>query len=871
MRLVLLLAWRHLTHRPGATLLSALGIGLGIAAVVSVLVIDHNTLLSQEALRDPSEAESDLLIQPLVGGAESYPALSAELRSQPFLNGVTTHAKQNWALVIEGQTRAGVEVLAVDEHAATELSAYAVAEGEDLDFVSQAGAPGRPELLMAPALAAELGLSVGSLVELTRPPPRRQPVTRCIDGEIVVIPPPRTEREALSTRYSFRVAGLLEPTRLGYAPQRVLISAQEGAQLFGRDFKPLFWANFDPSAMTLDAVRAELKGRYEVYAPERALVGQAPEEAAFRSGVRLCGFLALFLGLYIIFNTMSMSLVERVRQIGLLRALGVTRGRLLLIFLTEGLALALLGAALSVLLSERIVTLLQSLGITTLGFGKPLEIVEVPWSQVLAVMAAGVAFSLLGIVYPFLRASRLSVIDALRRGVIEMSRDPFTGTRRSILLGLLALVPVAWFIGAPGEGLVAEPLYRAFLLAVALVGGALALLLLFARLLPAAAAALLGLSQGPAATLARVTVSAARHRVFATVTGLMLVFAAIFLVVSVLESLKAETRDFARSALDRRLFVRLSPEGAVRLGELRANAPELQHLVPIDVEAYGPFTVRALADVHLEQGPLSADTQLRRRFSREPTLLLSKRCARDMGYAEGDLVPLVTPAVGLVDFEVLAVLDDYGFAPDDRVWGVVSAAMMKQYWCQDIEELGDLFVCWAPQVPLERLQQFETALRSRLGEEHVLAFRRGEDIAEESLAALDRDFAIFYAILVLTVLLAAVGVLNAMVIAVLERRREIGLLRAVGLTGAQVARMLLAESGVFGVLGGLAGLLLGLPLAIVATRTLTTVSDLPLSFQLTPSSLGLVLGGAVLVALLAVLYPALRANRLRLSSVMRYE
>jgi len=185
--------------------------------------------------------------------------------------------------------------------------------------------------------------------------------------------------------------------------------------------------------------------------------------------------------------------------------------------------------------------------------------------------------------------------------------------------------------------------------------------------------------------------------------------------------------------------------------------------------------------------------------------------------------------------------------------------------------LGDDFVAWAPGVTAARMGPMRAEVEQIVGAGNVLRLQRGEDIAATYLAQHDKDFGIFYAILLLTVMLAAVGVLNAMVIAVLERRREIGLLRAVGLTGGQVARMLLVESGAFGVLGGLLGLALGLPLAVVCARALTALSHLDLSFELAPRALGAVLAGAVLVALLAVLYPALRANRLKIAEVMRYE
>jgi putative ABC transport system permease protein len=691
-----------------------------------------------------------------------------------------------------------------------------------------------------------------------------------VDGKLVVLPAPRTAA-ASGAKVPFQIVGVLAPTQLGFHDHRVLTTFEQGRALFGRDLNARFWADFDTGAMDFQGVEAALRAGFIVHAPKRALAGLAPQEAAFRSGVRLCGFLALFLGLYIIFNTMSMSLVERVRQIGLLRALGMTRGRLLGLFLTEGLVLALIGAAGAAVLAERIVAAMERMQITTLGFGKPIEITEVPWVPVIAIMGAGVLFALLGITYPFVRASKLSVIDALRRGVIELSRDPFTGTRRTVLLGLLALVPVAWMIGAPEGGFVPLPMYRAFLLAFGIVGGALALLLIFSNVLPRLAGALLSLLRGPAMVLARSTVSSARHRVFATVTGLMLVFAAVFLVVSVLESLKAETRQFAQAALTNRLYVRTTPEGADRLAELRAASPQLESLAPVNVEIHSPFLVRALDARMLRLGSLAKRTPQRRDFVWKPTLILSTQCADDFGYAVGDRVTLATAADGPVPFEVIAVTDEYGFAPDDRVYSVVSNEIMKRYWCLEAEAIGDLFVAWAPGLDEADAGPLEAAIAGVIGPENVLSVRHGEAVARGYVADLDRNFAIFYAILVLTVILAAVGVLNAMVISVLERRREIGLLRAVGLTGGQVARMLLAEAGAFGVLGGVLGLAIGIPLATVSAEALTALSHMDLAFELTPRALAAVLGGAVLVALAAVLYPALRANRLRLSSVMRYE
>ena len=878
MSFVLLMAWRHLVFRPGKTLASILGIAVGMATVVSVLVVDHNTLLSQQAGTPVSQPDADLLIQPDVSAERGLDEVREDLAAEPLLSRVTAFASGTLALQTTERKRAGLELMGLDPGAATELGAYLVNEGEDLDHELDA-----PQLLLSAVLAEELGVAVGDEVYLSEPPRSRAPRIHCVGGRLVSRPaaggpgarggrggrPAGDDAEPVP--YPFRVVGLIAPSRLGYAKNRALTTFGAATETLGARTDVRFWADLDTGASDLPSIQRRLGDRYVVTAPRQSLAGLAPEERAFRSGVRFCGFLALFLGLYIIFNTMSMSLVERVRSIGLLRALGTTGGRLMAVFFTEGLVLALLGAGASLGLANLIVDLMVDYRITTLGFGKPLVITEWPVVPVVAVLATGILFCLAGVLYPFLRAARLSVIDALRRGVIELARDPFTGVRRSILVGLLAVVPVAWVVGAPSDEYVQQPLYEAVLLGFGLVGAAFALLLLVPGLLAGLSKLLTSPFRGAAATLTRATLSAARHRVFGTVSGLMLVFTAIFLIVSVLESLKEETRGFGERALSGRLYVRVGTEGAGRVDELKALAPEFTSLRPLDAEVTSSFKVRAVDVKQLAvAGPLSDRPQDLEAFRNEDTILLSTRCADDLGKRPGDFVRLATRASGLKDFLVLAVTDEYGFAPDDRVWGVVSAEVMLNEWCVDMRLPGGSWVAWTPGLTPERADELRLAATELLGDE-LLDLSRGEDITAAYVADLDRNFAIFYAILLLTVILAAVGILNAMVIAVMERRREIGLLRVVGLTGPQVAGMLLLESGALGVLGGLFGLALGIPLAVVTADALTAVSHLDLAFQLTPRALGGVLGGATFVSLAAVLLPALRANGLELSRVVRYE
>jgi putative ABC transport system permease protein len=868
---MLLLAWRHLAFRPGKTLASVLGIAVGLATVVTVLVVDHNTLLTQDEQRTQGDPDADLIIEPDRSSPLGLDEIAESLGAESTLVGVTAWGRTSLSLQVDGKAKSGIDLFAVEAAARDHHQAWAVEEGEDLDFESDV-----PQLLVSPDVAERAGLAVGDLIELAEPAPRRKgPVVLCLDGQWTV---ERTAggggdggRAPVASVHPFRVVGILAPTRLGFGMGRAITTLSVASDRFGRKLNTLFWADIDRTRTDLVQVTQLLGDSYVVTAPRRSLVGLAPEERAFRSGVRFCGFLALFLGLYIIFNTMSMSLVERVRSIGLLRAMGLSRGRLAGIFLLEGLALAALGAGASLWLAKQLVSILESAGITTLGRGKPLEITEIPWNEISAVLITGVVFCLLGVLYPFVRASRLSVIDALRRGVIELARDPFTGVRRSVLIGLLAVVPVAWIVGAPTGEWMAPALYEAVLMAFGLLGSAFALLLLVPGLLRGLGNLFTAPFKGPAASLARATLATARHRVFGTVSGLMLVFTAIFLIISVLESLKAETRNFGDRALTGNVYLKLGPQAAQRLPELRRLAPELARLLPLTAEVGGGFTVRGIDGSLLDDGPLRNNAAVRGAFLSRPSILLSTRCADDLGKGVGDTVRLATYADGIVDFEVLAVTDAYGFSPDDRVFGAVSAEIMASAWCEDGEALPGWFMSRSPGTGTGRADELATLVAGLVGEEELVALVRGEDVTEGYVADLERNFAIFHAILALTVLLAAVGILNAMVIAVMERRREIGLLRAVGMTGGQLAAMLFAESGVLGALGGLFGLVLGIPLAAATCKALTEMSHLDLAFSLEPRALGAVLGGAIAISILAILLPALRAKHLSLSRVVRYE
>jgi putative ABC transport system permease protein len=129
------------------------------------------------------------------------------------------------------------------------------------------------------------------------------------------------------------------------------------------------------------------------------------------------------------------------------------------------------------------------------------------------------------------------------------------------------------------------------------------------------------------------------------------------------------------------------------------------------------------------------------------------------------------------------------------------------------------------------------------------------------LADLQDDFVLFDIILFLTAILAGLGVLNGQLLSALERRKELGVLRALGMTSGQVAGSVLVESTILGIFGGVLGLMVGAGLTPVLVSSLRVLSGLALPLRSAGPWLLYALIGAVMVSVLAALYPIWRSNR----------
>lgn len=857
MRLASRIAWRSLVSRPGRTVTSALGIAVGVAAVLSVLIVDHNTILT-EVLRRPSySGHPDVEIRPLETAAPGKDIPEALRRDGDlrqlmpiFTSRIRLHPASPAAAL-------DVELIALDPAAGDRFGAWQIVDGDGFQSMSA------HDVLLPRSLAQELHLAPGDTLGLQRAlPPRRE----CADGKVVQV----QEEQLLSAVQPFTVAGLIEDDHLGRR-RAALVPFSAGLELFaGAYVQVQYWARLAPEAIYQD-VRERLKAGFVVDKPKSALVGERVDQRAFRKSIRIAAMLSLLLGLFVIYNAFSLALVERVREIGLLRAIGLTQTEIAFAVVLEGAILAVLGALAGLALSLLVVFGMVEAGITTLGFNKPLSIHEIPWSTVMVVLAAGAGAALLGVIAPLFRVRRMAVIEAVRAGQIAYQPDPGRFVRALLLALLPGLLIVVYVAATPPLGERQDDVFRIVAKISLWLSATFGLVLLLPKLLQGAVVGvlrLLLLFRPVERPIAVATTRGSHHRVFGSTIGIALVLAAVMAIHGITASLMDESARFADRTMAGRIFLQTNPMLKADVAKA-AQLDGVSAFYSLSAEVAAPFWVRGVdAEAAIAFVPqLQASQHLADEFRAGRSIVLSEFLAQNYDYRVGDEVKL-SSSKGPVAVRVAAIGDEFGYFPDDRSFAVMADHEFARVFCMD-DTRGSQYVFHVDDE--RRAGGIRDAILGRLPQGDVLRLRTAAEIKHFYLADMARDFWIFQVILGLTALLAFVGLWNSLTVAMLERRREIGLLRTLGFTPAQLGGMLAAESVALGLVGGGLALLAGGPVSHYLVEAIRVISRYDVRYVLGTSGMLWVPVLAAGLALLATVPPAMRVRSLVVASATRME
>jgi len=849
------LAWRSAAAAKGRTAVTVLGVALGVAVSLAIRVANESVLASFRQSLDAVAGRTTLQVTAGEPGVDER--LFRPLRETPGVAKASPIIESTVAL--EGATRDVLLVLGVDVLADQGFRDYRVAAeagegGEEAGALSLISEPGA--VLVTRRFAEAHGLRVGSAFRVLGPGgPRRLMVRgllelegagRALDGRFALM-------DIAGAQLAFDKVGRLD---------RIDVVTEPGA---------------DPRAVAA-RIRERLGGGVTVEAPEARNRQVEAMLASFQLNLNVLSLIALFVGLFLIYNATATSVVRRRREIGLFRSLGVTRGQVAALVLAEagvvGLAGGMLGVGLAAAMARYALEAMATTVSSLFAFVRPPAPTLPPRLAAYAVLG-GTAVALFSALVPALEAAAVSPREALGRGSLERRRQGFA---LMLAAGVLCL-GAAYAATRPGP-VGGAPVFGYAAAFLVLLGAAL-----LAPAAVAAAAAVarpLLLTRGRSATagLAVVNLRRTLWRNAGTVAAMAVGLAMLVSVATMIGSFRRTVDLWLAQTVRADLLVSTAGRSVkgtdARIPERYAGAVAR---IP-GVAAVDPFRGIRMAKDGRRFVLGSGDMRVQGSRSRllflegesaavlaearaEDAVVVSETFAVAAGVRRGDTLRLPTPA-GERAFRVAGVFYDY---TTEGGLVVMDRGLFRRLW--DDPFVSSIAVYLAPGAD-------PAAVRARIleilrGRPDVVVFTN-QALRRHVLAIFDQTFAITYALQAIALVVAVLGILNTVMASVMERQREIGTLRALGFTRAQVFRLVGGEAAALGALGNVLGVAAGIALSLVLIYVINKQS---FGWSIQFSVPAAALAGYALLALAAAAAagaaPAWRAASTPVAQALRYE
>ncbi len=865
-RALLRVAGSQALRRPLQSGLLVLGVALGVAVVVAIDLANGSALAAFELSTDAVAGRASHRV---VGGPTGIDeAVYARLRIQAGLRAS--------APVVEGLVAvrelgsAPVTLLGVDPFAEPPFRSFLNTGGgggaDDDDAAGGSQSDGDAALtaflvqpgtvLLSRTVAERSGLTVGDPLAVST---GSREVTLTVAG--LLDPADDLTRRALEGLLIADISTAQETLgRLGQLDRIDLLLPRDPA----------------PAEAALSRVRAVLPPGYDVVPASEQQATVAAMTGAFQLNLTALSLLALLVGMFLIFNTVRFSVVQRRPLIGTLRTLGVTRREIFGIILAEAVFLgalgSLLGLALGVVLGRAAVGLVTQT-INDLYFVVTVRDVPVPAGTLLRGGLLGVAAAVVAALLPAMEATAVPPVTALRRSDFEAKSRQ--GVPRVLALAGLCLLAAGALLALPGERVDVG------------FAGMAALVFAFALATPAITLALMAVARpvtgrlfGMVGRMAPRDVTRALSRTAVAIAALMVAVCVSIGVSLMVGSFRQTVILWLEDTLRADVFVSPAAVTAARgRGTLDpdlvpdlAAMPEVARLstaqpVTLRSPELGPVNVVAVTeDIAGGRRPYLAAKvpadQVWGLVRRGDAVTVSEPFARRHKVGVGDTLTLQSES-GPRRYEIVGVFYDYG---NQQGTVFLADAAYRDGWSDDRITSVGLFL-----VPGVDADAFVRDLPARLpGQRLSVQSTRG--LRTAVLQVFDRAFAITYALQVLAILVAFIGVLSALMALQIERQREFATLRATGFTQRQLGALSFLETGLIGAVAGLLSWPAGLSLALLLIYVINRRSfGWTIQTQLEPTVFLRALLLAVAAALLAGLYPAWRLGRLPIARALREE
>jgi putative ABC transport system permease protein len=626
-----------------------------------------------------------------------------------------------------------------------------------------------------------------------------------------------------------------------------------------------------------------LKQRIQRIAPPAVLVETASQNAErnsdqirdelgfLRIALLVFAFVALFVGAFLIFNTFSITVAQRVREFGMLRTLGAGRGQILGSVVVEALAIGLLGALLGLAGGYAIATGLNALFVA-IGIDLPSTALITKTRTVVAALLIGIGVTVVSSFVPALRSTRVPPIAAMlalelprsrRRGIVYAAIAALLGTAG------MAMVLIGLFGGAEGGGA-----------AGLMGGGAVAVILGVSLFSPRLVRPLASLAGRPLELLRHLTGRLAREntqrnpaRTAVTAAALMIGLAVVAFVTVFAAGIKSSIATAVDDSLQGELVIQnsdgfspISPNAATAaervpgvelVATLRAAQAKLLNgkggkprVSSLDRDAGDVLTID-----WTEGGPQAL------RSLGGDEVILDKAFASGNGFELGDRVRLLTQVGAQPELRVVGEFEDNA---DLLGSAIVTQGLMARRFDQRDDVLD--FVKLAPGADAGAVQGRLVKLMDR--DFPVAEVRNQQELKENQEEQINQLLGLIYALLALAVIVSLFGIANTLALSIHERTRELGMLRAIGMSRRQVRTMIRYEAVITALIGALLGMVLGVIFAALIAQPL---EDEGFALSYPVGTLLLMLVFAAFAGVLAAIPPARRASRLDVLEALQYE
>jgi putative ABC transport system permease protein len=628
-------------------------------------------------------------------------------------------------------------------------------------------------------------------------------------------------------------------------------------------------------AQAEDELRGSLGAGFQVAPPSGR--GQQFESmiAAYSMMVNISSLFALFIGMFIIYNSFAIAVTQRRSEIGILRALGATRGQIRWLFLGESAVTGLIGSlgglAFGVLIARGIAASIGTLINDVYGVAQRAEDVTASPAVLLGALLIGIVTSMVSALIPARSAAGVDPVQALQKGKYQVLSAGESRVR-AIAAAILAGVSLACLIWAANRYI----FYVGYALAVV---AALLLSPLLSLALAKAIRPVLKWIRPVEGALAADSLIQAPRRTSASVAALMLSLALVVAFAGMARASYASIIDWMETALNPDLFVMPSESVVTRTIRFPSSmAPELSGVSGIErvqmvrdarvVFRGTPVMVLAIEVNSIaetaKRTPLEGDPDSMYRLTAAGQgVMVSDNLAQLKQLRLGEVLELPAPD-GTIRLPIVGIVTDYS---DQQGTILMDRTVFARYWNDDTVNVFRVYVKQGQQVPDVR----ERILSLYAGRRRVFVFTNAE-LKAYILKITDQWFGLTSVQIGVAVLVAILGIVNTLTVSITDRRRELGVLQAVGGLHGQIRRTIWIEAISIGVLGLVLGYALGaINLYYILQIVQHDIAGMRLDYQFPVSTVLALIPVILGAAIIAAIWPAESAVHGSLVEALEYE